>query len=309
MLPSHGKGRRFEHFYAHWNIKSWAVLIPKYHLSKISTEVEGSIPSVPTRIIPFTGNEYEKPYWKDREVPEVSILEQIKKLVELQKIDAEIYEFKKGLKEKPALIEEFKERFEEQKTDLKGLEEKLKTLQLERKAKELDLQIKEQDIAKANTQLSQIKTNKEYTAKLTEIEYIKSDQSILEEKILISYEEIDRLTALIGKEKTVLVEEEKKFLAQKKEVEDTVKEIQQKVKVLETKRNQIVPDIDRITLARYERILVNKEGLAIVSIQGNACGGCYMNVPAQMINEIKMHDKIVYCEMCARMLYLEEDLK
>jgi hypothetical protein len=45
-----------------------------------------------------------------------------------------------------------------------------------------------------------------------------------------------------------------------------------------------------------------------VPVKAHACGGCFMNVPEQTINEIRMHDKIVSCEMCARILYTEEDL-
>lgn len=238
----------------------------------------------------------------------VSILDQIRKLVELQKLDVEIYEFKRVLKEKPALIDELSKKFESQKAHLKELEEKFKVSQVERKSLELELQTKEGEIAKHNAQLSQIKTNKEYTAKLSEIEHIKADKSQIEEKILISYDDSDRLSAAITKERAFLAEEEKKFLAQKKECEDTIRELQEKAHALEASRNRIVPEVDKSTLARYERILANKDGLAIVPVINNSCGGCYMAFPPQLMNAIKMHDKILLCEMCARMLYLAEEL-
>jgi len=162
-------------------------------------------------------------------VAAVSILDQIRKLVELQKLDAEIYEFKKHLKEKPVAIDELAKKFESQKAHLKELEEKLKIFVVERNSFELELQSKEGEMAKGNAQLSQIKTNKEYTAKLSEIEHLKADKSIIEEKILISYDDTDRLTASITKERSFLAEEDKKFQVQKKECEDTIKELQEKV--------------------------------------------------------------------------------
>ena len=58
-----------------------------------------------------------------------------------------------------------------------------------------------------------------------------------------------------------------------------------------------------------EKILQNKQGLAVVPVQVSSCGGCFMNVPAQVINEMKKHENLVFCEMCARILYLEEDLQ
>lgn len=239
-------------------------------------------------------------------MPGVNVQDQIKKLIELQKIDGEIYELKVTLREKPAALSEVQARFEDKKAGLKALEEKLKEVQVKRSTLEGDLKTKEAAITKANNDLSAIKTNKEYTAKISEIEGIKADKSIIEEKILVSFDEADGVKAEVEKEKAHLAEEEKKYQAEKAAVEAAVKEIEARVKVLENQRGQIVPDIDANILQRYEKILGNKAGLAIVPVKGNSCGGCYMNVPAQVINEIQMHDKFIACEMCTRILYLED---
>jgi hypothetical protein len=236
------------------------------------------------------------------------VKEQVKKLVELQTIDKDIYEFKRELQDKPLALNAIKELFDQKKAKLSVLEEQAKRIQVERKSQELELQAKEGDIAKANSALSQIKTNKEYTAKLKEIESIKADKSIIEEKILLFFDEADQINAQIADEKKVLAEEEKRYLEQKKQVEISVQEIQSKVTALDNQREQILPDVDPQTLAHYERILKNKEGLAIVPVQGNTCGGCYMHITDQVIIEIKMHEKLAHCEMCARILYIEEDL-
>ncbi|HOW35871.1 MAG TPA: C4-type zinc ribbon domain-containing protein [Candidatus Omnitrophota bacterium] len=241
-------------------------------------------------------------------MPEVSIKDQIKKLVDLQTIDAEIYLYKRDLREKPLYVEELKKRYEDKKAGLKALEEKAKAIQVNRKAQELELQTKEGDIVKANAQLSLLKTNKEYQAKLTEIQSMKADKSVIEEKILVFYDESDAVNADIEKERKFLAEEEQKYLTQKKEVDDSVKEIEEKLKVLNLKRSQITPDISKSNLSRYERVLENKDGLAIVPVNGNSCGGCFMSVPDQVINEIKMHERLVLCEMCSRVLYLADDL-
>ena len=124
-------------------------------------------------------------------MPQTTILDQIRKLVELQKIDEEIYRHKKELEEKPAQLAVLQQQFEAKKAGLKKLEEKSKTLLVERKFFEVDLQSKEDAISKANAQLSLLKTNKEYTAKMSEIENLKADKSQVEEKILLSYDEVD----------------------------------------------------------------------------------------------------------------------
>lgn len=239
---------------------------------------------------------------------DVSIRDQMKNLVELQKLDAEFYQYKRDLKEKPEKIEALKVAFEGKKATCHALEEELKVKLLARKEREVDLQAKEADIVKANAQLSQLKTNKDYKAKLTEIENIKADKSLIEEKILILYDEADAINAKLQKEKDTLAGEEKNFLAEKSKIEKEVKELDEKAKALEARRKEKAKDINPRLLTQYERILKGKEGLAIVPVINNSCGGCYMNVPAQVVNEIKKHEELVSCEFCARILYTEEDL-
>jgi len=241
-------------------------------------------------------------------VTQISVKDQIKKLVDLQKVDAEIYTVQMGLTEKPAIIEELKNKFEATKAHLNHLEEKFKGIQLKRKELELEMKSKEDDIAKANSQLTQLKTNKEYTAKLNEIASIKADKSIVEEKILLSYDEADVVQSEISKEKVVVEAQEKQYLSRKKEIEDEIKVMEDRVRVLESQRKQQLPGVDRTLLNRYEKILAHKDGLGIAPLHGNACGGCHMNVPQQTINAIKMHDQLIECEICQRIMYLEDDL-
>lgn len=109
-------------------------------------------------------------------MPETSsVKDQIKKLVELQKLDEEIYGFKDLLVQLPVQINALIEGFEAQKAKLKALEQQLKDVLLARKEKELELKVKEEAIAKAKAALSTIKKNIEYTAKLSEIEHLKAE--------------------------------------------------------------------------------------------------------------------------------------
>lgn len=241
-------------------------------------------------------------------MPELSVKDQVKKLAELQKIDTQIYNLKMELTEKPLIIETLQKEFENSKIKLNKLEEKLKAVQLSRKEQELELKSKEDEIAKANTQLFQVKTNREYTAKMSEIENMRADKSRMEEKILLSFDESDALTAEIAKEKAKVAEEEKIFLAQKKQNHEDIKLMEDRIKVLESQRRQQLPGLDPDYLNRYERILAHKQGLAIVPIQANACSGCFMNLTPQTVNEIKMHAEMVECQMCTRILYFEDDL-
>ncbi|MDP2940215.1 MAG: C4-type zinc ribbon domain-containing protein [Candidatus Omnitrophota bacterium] len=239
---------------------------------------------------------------------EVLIRDQVKKLVELQALDAEIYALNREKVEKPKFIQGLQKDFGDKKTKLNALEDKLKQLQVQRKLKELELQAKEDQIKHAQTQLFLIKTNKEYQAKLREIEGFKADKSVSEEDILKIFDEVDVLKAEVDKENAFLKNEEEKLNAQSKTVEERLKEIAELLTKLDLKRKQIIPDIDKKIILKYERILKNRDGLALVPIKNEACQGCFMNVPPQVINEIKSHEKVVICEVCARILYLEEDI-
>jgi hypothetical protein len=238
-------------------------------------------------------------------VSQISIKDQISKLIDLQAVDSEIYRLKKERQEKPQQIAELQKKFQDKKDNLKILEEKTKALQVKIKDSELELQTKEGNIDKAQTQLYQIKTNKEYQAKLVEIEGLKADKSVIEENIIKILDDIDRAKIDIEKEKAILAEEEKRFNEQKQQVEGRIKEIEDRLSQLDAKRKQILPDIDKKILDQYERILVNREGLALVSVNNFSCQGCFMNVPPQVVNEIKKKEKLVICEVCSRILYIE----
>ena len=234
--------------------------------------------------------------------------DQIKKLVDLQKIDSEVFAIRSELNEKPALIAEMAEEFETQKSKLKGWEEKLKQVLLKRKEVELELKTKEESIVKATGSLSTLKTNKEYTAKLAEIESIKADKSVVEDQILKFYDEGDVIQKEIDQEKKIVAEKEKVFAGRKKEIEDHIRLLEDKVKVLDVQRQQYLPEVDKNLLSRYEKILNHKDGLAIAPVKDGICGGCNMNITPQMINVIKGNAEIVECDMCSRILYLEDNL-
>lgn len=134
----------------------------------------------------------------------------------------------------------------------------------------------------------------------------KADGSVIEEAILISYDESDKIKAQIDGENLKLKEEEKIFLNQKNKVQDRIKEINGRLAQLDAQRKQIVPAIDSKMLSEYEKILHSREGLAIVAVKGDSCGGCHMSLPPQVINLIKMYEEIITCEVCNRILCLKE---
>ncbi|MDO8674995.1 MAG: C4-type zinc ribbon domain-containing protein [Candidatus Omnitrophota bacterium] len=238
----------------------------------------------------------------------ISVKDQIKRLVELQAMDVEVYRFKVQLREKPAEIEALDAECEAKKAGLKQREEELKAIQLAQKNNEGELKVKEEAIVKADGQLLQLKTNKEYQIKLLEIESIKADKSLIEEKILLGFDQVEAARKAVEAERALVASHEKEFAVRKKKIEDDIAIAQDQMKVKESQRGRLTPDVRPDLLGRYERILENKEGLAIVPVVDNACGGCFMHLTEQRIDQIKRSDQIVTCDMCARIVYLPDDL-
>ena len=168
---------------------------------------------------------------------------------------------------------------------------------------EVDLGSKEDKITKLQSQLYSLKTNKEYQAMEFEIKALKADKSLLEEEILKFFDTIEIAKAKVQKEKEFLSVEEKKHKEDLTVMQARAAEIKAEIQVHEEKRKAFVPSIDPKVLPQYERLLKNREGLAIAPIRNNSCGGCNIGLPPQVVNEARMQDKFLTCESCARMLY------
>lgn len=235
-----------------------------------------------------------------------NITEQIPLLVQLQKLDAEIYALEKRKKEGPLRVKRLEEDFKKRSEVLKDKDGKLKSLQVKQNEKESELSSKEENINKCKSQLNALKTNKEYTTMLHEIGGHEADKSVLEEGILLIMDEVEVQKKEVEKVKGLVKEDENKLNQDKEKVSADIKEIEVTVGTLNKQRSEAVGKIDKAILSKYERLLKGKDSLAMVKVADNACGGCHMNLPPQVINEVNMKTDLVYCESCARILYIEE---
>jgi len=236
----------------------------------------------------------------------IDLKKQINGLVKLQALDSEIYVLRNEKESKPLEFKELEAAFEEKKQNLAALEKKVLDLQKQRKDLELELASKEEATKKLQSQLFSLKTNKEYSVMLQQIQDSKADSSVIEDKILQVFDQADKVKTETDQEKERIKEEEKVFLEEKKKLELRIKEIDDRLSQLEAQRKQVIPEIDPKILSQYERILANRDGLAIAYVKDNSCKGCNMHVPPQVRNLIKMYERIITCEICNRILYVEE---
>jgi len=237
----------------------------------------------------------------------INVEEQLSQLMKLQALDTQLYRLRRDRQAKPKLIEELETRRNEEAAAVKAIEEKLKANQVKRKQMELDLSSKEEGIKKLQTQLYQLKTNKEYQTMQQEIEGQKADNSRIEDEILMLMEEAENLNKDLAKEKALFADAEKHLNEDKKEIEAEIVSLDGNISALEAQRKEMIALVDKKVLAHYEKVLANRDGAALAAVKSHSCQGCFMNLPPQVINEIQMKDKIVTCESCARILYIENE--
>jgi len=232
--------------------------------------------------------------------------EQIKLLVGLQGLDTNIIKLENELESIPETIKKMTEDFKAEADTLKALEDGVKALLLKRKEREGDLESKEGSIKKYQTQLYQVKTNKEYTALQEEIGRMRADNSLIEEDVLKIFDQIDTENKRITKEKEALKQKESKLGEEKKRLEEDAGQFRKELEGLKAQRATLTAKVDKSILTKYEKILKSRDGLAVVPVVSESCQGCFRVMPPQVINEIKMMKELIVCENCTRILYVEE---
>lgn len=226
-------------------------------------------------------------------------------LKEIQEWDKQVYGFKDQLEEIPLQLDSWKKEIEREQSKLKQLDDQLKKLQLEQKTKEGELASKEDHIRKLQTQLTQVKTNKEYSALQSEINSLKADNSLLEEAIIGLLDQVDSVQEQIKVQKQNLQTKQAEHQQKAKALEEEAKGMQAEIEVLSKQKQEKIKDIQSDVASLYERIVEKKRGVAFVRVEGDVCGACQMTLRPQILNEVMLKEKVVICENCSRMLYID----
>jgi uncharacterized protein len=232
------------------------------------------------------------------------LTEEIEKLVRLQELDNEIKALEETVNNYPIQKKQMEQSVESSVKDITVLKKEQKKLQVERKEKELEIQENEEATKKLLKSLDEVKTNKEYTSLLSEIETLKKKKSGLEDTLLLMMEKDEQLNKQLAdfssKSDRLKTEIEDKVQEEGKKIEDMRVQLQEKISL----REKLVPDIDREIYTLYEKIRKSKkDGIAICKLEGESCSGCSVFVPTYMAEKVKAKKQIVQCENCSRILY------
>lgn len=158
-------------------------------------------------------------------------------------------------------------------------------------------------IARYKEQLDNVKNNREFDLLSKEVEFQTLEIELAEKHINEYNRIIEQKTAEIETTKASIADREQILADKKTELEEIVSETRQDEENLKEKALALEPQIDARTLAAFKRIRKNaRNGLGVVYIQRNACGGCFNRIPPQKQLEIKMRKKIIVCEYCGRII-------
>ncbi len=228
---------------------------------------------------------------------------QLQQLISLQEVNFEIQFLQKQLIEIPKQIETSLAHLNQEKKALESIQQEIKDLQKTRSKLEQDAASENDRMSKTKVKLPAVKTNKEYTALLAEIESTKKKVSEIEDLELETMETLEVKESEIPQIKSKFSEEEKKFQEFKKQKEETAAIVEKNIAELKTKHDTIFNEIESKWSKHYDRILEARDGIAVVTIRDAACQGCHQQILLQTAIEVKIGEKIHLCQHCSRILY------
>jgi len=232
------------------------------------------------------------------------MIEDLKQLLRVQELDVEIRDLVKRRADAVGELEAIRKEVE---NDEKAIEEEKNRLMGSRvHIKELELEIadKKNHIDKYREQLFKVKNNKEYTALLHEVSKLEGDIRILEDRMLEYMEEAEVEDKTLDGVRSELEGARVKY----QELEVKSGELMQRLgKEIAEKENEKAKEVSRLDPELYEeykRIFSRKPDLAVVKVVNDTCGGCNMELRAQVVNDIHRGEVISRCESCGRFIYL-----
>lgn len=234
---------------------------------------------------------------------QLSIEERLRALYNLQKVDTEIDKIKILRGELPLEVQDLEDEVAGLETRLDNYKNDIVNLETAIANKKNAIKESEALIAKYTEQQKNVRNNREYDSLSKEIEF----QSL---EIELSNKKIKQFFAEIESKKIQIEEAEKKIedvraalQAKREELENIVNETQKEEEDLKKKSEEIAGQIEPRLLTAYRRIRSNaRNGLAVVSVERDACGGCFNKIPPQRQLDINSRKKIIVCEYCGRIL-------
>jgi hypothetical protein len=230
---------------------------------------------------------------------------EFQKLIQLQELDNILKQFSAELSDIPRLINQIEKKIKADSDLLIKAKDRLG--QNQKKRRELEAEVKDLKtlVAKFKRQLNEVKTNKEYTSLLKEIQDTQTRIDSLEDEIikelLVADEIEEEIRAATMKQKN----EEEHLKQEIEALNRRKKELELQKNQLLKQKEELIPAIPKAQLNLYLSISRKRGGIALSKVVDEFCSMCQLRIRPQMLNEIRDRSKIHLCESCGRILYFE----
>jgi predicted nucleic acid-binding Zn-ribbon protein len=228
------------------------------------------------------------------------------KLIDLQKLDDQIRQTTLILEKIPLQLKDIDTSIESQSQAVLKAKDKLAQNQKLRRSLEGDIQAIKAQIDKYKHQLGGVKTNKEYSALLKEIEDAQSKIDQKEEEIISEMLNADDIGEEIRKAESKVNEAKEKLGKEKEALLQKREELEEKNSELTQKKEELLPQIPKEQSTLYLEIFKKKNGIPLSPVTDDFCSMCQIRIRPQVLNELKAETQIILCENCGRILYIKK---
>ena len=224
-------------------------------------------------------------------------------LIELQKIDLRIAEIKDRRRKIPERLQSVEAPLREAQQLHQQTSSSVEIFIKERRSHEHDLEAHEAHTEKMKSRLSELKSNKEYQAHLFEIEVANKKKGDIEEKILLCMEKVEQLQRTAKEAQEKLNATEKAFAQEKQAIDELEHTLSRELADLEAQQQARSSHVEKGLLSRYHKIKAARKDQPLAEIKEGICSGCRLQLPPQLISEVKRSEDLHTCPYCRRMLY------
>ncbi len=234
---------------------------------------------------------------------------QLQFLIELQKFDLRIFQIQDEQRKGPELLKAVEAPLQEVLTRLQALKNTGESLVKQRRSSERELATQEELLKKIRSRLSELKTNKEYQAHLFEIEQARKKKDSIEESVLEVMERVEENENVVKELEEQANEAQNVFEAEKARLENELADLAKELSDLNQQQKALAATVEKPLLFRYNRLKTMRKGYAVADVQEGACGGCRLQLPPQLIAEVRRGDELLDCSYCHRILFMSHHLE
>ena len=239
---------------------------------------------------------------------DVAVEKRLVALYTLQSVDSEIDKIKIIRGELPQAVQDLEDEIAGLNTRIDNFNADIKETETACKTRTTEIADHEEMIKKYEKQQENVRNNREFESLAKEIEFQHLEIQLCERKNKEGAAKIKELKEHIATAQTLVEGRTKDLEAKREELTSIIAETEKDEKRLLAKSKEQEQYIDERYLTGYKRIRsAARNGLAVVTIDRDSCGGCFSNIPPQRQMEIKMHKKVIVCENCGRIL-VDDDI-